>query len=64
MYKLKNVKNPVWIIMYSATYNNIAGWMVGVTFGYLYYLYKDVQVFTKKVPTMNLAENKCTFPFF
>lgn len=43
--------------MFASGYNNMAGYMVGVVFGYLYYNHKRDNMLTNKVSEINGKKN-------
>lgn len=49
LYNDKGLKGEIYLRMYASAYSNASGWMIGMTFGYLFYIYKDKKLFTKKV---------------
>ncbi|XP_072381146.1 nose resistant to fluoxetine protein 6-like [Diabrotica undecimpunctata] len=48
LYDMKGVKQAAWHDLYSSGYSNITGYTIGLTFGYIFYKYKDKVVNVNK----------------
>lgn len=54
------LKDEQWHNTFTSGYNNMAGYMVGILYGYIYYKNKNNNLFTKKVFNINYYSNYIT----
>lgn len=49
LYNLNVIKEDIFAYAYIYPLSNVGGYMIGIICGYLFYYYKDKQLFTNKV---------------